>query len=371
MGWPLRWLVTILLVLIIVRVGTLAIDVLMRPLFAWDAWSQWGTKAKVWSGLRDIVPFIGYEDWLARDKVGYTDTAPNYPWTIPLLQTWMTLVLGRWDDALMNLPWLAAFLALGMGVYGQMRRLGVESGWAAVSSYLVLSLPLLNVHVALAGYADLHVAAAYALAVLALVQLDREGTRRPGTMVLLACSAVILPLLKLPGIAWVGTLVLGAALALYGTTRARMAALAVVVLAGTVAVGLYFGSSKIAPDAAATQYRVVDSLVQHLFAFGNWNLLWYVFPLALAVGWKQAMALKGTLIALACGFSFLGWTFFYTQAGDWVVDYTTVNRAVLHIAPASTVVGAMIVWMWIHSRARPAAVDPEGPAEPAPKDAKS
>ena len=35
----------------------------------------------------------------------YFDASPEYPPTMPLLQVWSCLVLGRWDDTLMNGPW--------------------------------------------------------------------------------------------------------------------------------------------------------------------------------------------------------------------------------------------------------------------------
>jgi len=337
----LRLLAIVAVALIAIRVGTLATEVLLRPLFAWDAWSQWATKAKVWSGLREIVPFIGYDDWLAR-KHGYTDTAPHYPATIPLLQTWMTLAIGRWDDALMNAPWLAGFVALGLAVFGQLRRLGTSRSWAAITAWLVLSLPLLDVHVALPGYADFHVAAACTLAVLALAQW--EAARARGALVLFAVGALLLPLLKVPGIAWLGTLALGLAIATFGTTPGRIVAIGVGVLAATVAGALFVGSAKVAADAAATQYRIVESLARHLFAFGNFHLLWYLLPLVVVAAWREALALKATSIALAAGFGFLLWTFLFTQAGDWVVDYTTVNRALLHIAPAATAFAALLAW---------------------------
>jgi hypothetical protein len=343
-----RWLTYAAIALIALRVGTLAADVLLRPLFAWDAWAQWGTKAKVWSGLRDIVPFIGSEDWILQRRSGYTDTAPNYPATLPLLQTWMTLVLGRWDDALMNVPWLAAFVALGAGVYGQLSRLGIARPWAALSSYLVLSLPLVGTHVALAGYADLHVAAAYALGILALAEWER--TRDHAALARLATVAVMLPLFKIPGVAWLGTLALGVVVAAFGTTLWRMLLLGAGVLACTVAAGLYVSRGKAFVDAAATQYKVAESLMQHLYAFGNWHLLWYLLPLVVVVAWREALVVKATSIALACGLAFLVWTFLFTQAGDWVVDYTTVNRALLHIAPAITAFTALLAYRWARRR---------------------
>ena len=92
----IRGLALIVAVLLVLRTGTLAVDVLLRPLFPWDAWTQWATKARVWSGLHAFVPFIPWDVWLTRAP-GYTDPAPHYPATIPLLQTWMTLALTMVD----------------------------------------------------------------------------------------------------------------------------------------------------------------------------------------------------------------------------------------------------------------------------------
>jgi hypothetical protein len=326
----LRWIAAFAVAMLALRLGTLAVEVLLRPLFAWDAWSQWATKAKVWAGLRDIVPFIGFDDWLAR-KPGYTDTAPHYPPAIPLLQTWMALALGRWDDALVNLPWLTAFVALGLGLFGQLRRLGAGTSSAIVVTYLALSLPMLDVHVAVAGYADFHIAAVYALAVLALAEWEEHGAR--GALVLLVATACLLPLLKIPGVAWLGTL---------ATARRRIAGGAIAVLALAAAAAILIQPGRIGVPPAAEQQRIVESLVQHFFAFGSWNLLWFAFPIVVAVRWREIAARKATAAAIACGFAFLAWTFLFTKTGDWVVDYTTVNRALLHIAPAVVAFAALL-----------------------------
>jgi len=339
-GTALRVLAVVALALVAIRIGALAIEVVLRPLLPWDAWSQWATKAKVWSALRELAPFIAYDDWIAR-KPGYTDTAPHYPATIPLLQTWIALAIGRWDDALINVPWLAAFVALGAGVFAQLRRLGIDGAGSIVATYLALSLPLLDVHVALAGYADLHVAAAYALGILALAEWETK--RAPSTMVLLALCGLLLPMLKVPGIAWLGTLALGTALAVLGTSWLRVAAAFLVIGGATVAVGLFMTADRMTVPTASGQAEVAASLVEQLFAFGSWNLLWYLVPLAMIAGWRTAIAYRGTLLALATGFGFLAWTFFFTKAAEWVVDYTTVNRALLHIAPAVTAFAALIV----------------------------
>ena len=138
-------------------------------------------------------------------------------------------------------------------------------------------------------------------------------------------------------------------------------------LAVTVAGGMYRRLGEGRGRCGATQYRVVESLVRHLFAFGNFHLLWYLLPLVLAAGWRELVALKATTIALLAGFGFLLWTFLFTQAGDWVVDYTTVNRALLHIAPALTAYAALVAWRWAVARAPTrVAVPLDAPSDPPP-----
>ena len=79
----------------------------------------------------------------------------------------MNLATGRWDESLMNLPWLLCFIALGAAFYSQLRNAGVSPAIGMAFSYFLLSMPLINTHVALAGYADLFLGAAYCGALMA------------------------------------------------------------------------------------------------------------------------------------------------------------------------------------------------------------
>ncbi len=54
-----------LLAWIAVRFGLLAAEIAWRPLYPWDAWVQWATKARVWFELGRIAPFGNPEQWLA------------------------------------------------------------------------------------------------------------------------------------------------------------------------------------------------------------------------------------------------------------------------------------------------------------------
>ena len=62
----------------------------------------------------------------------------------------------------MNLPWWLIGVAFALAVYGALRALDMSALAALVGTFSWSSLPILNVHVALAGYADLPMAAYYA-----------------------------------------------------------------------------------------------------------------------------------------------------------------------------------------------------------------
>src|SRR5207249_713728 len=152
-----------LLALLVSRFMLLGSEILWRPLYPWDAWTQWATKARVWYEFRHIVPFVQWPEWIATTGT-FIDAAPHYPATMPLLQVWSCIAFGGWDDSAMNWPWLMILIALVCVIYGALRGAGVARVGALVGAYLVASLPLLDVHVALAGYADLAMGAFYTVA---------------------------------------------------------------------------------------------------------------------------------------------------------------------------------------------------------------
>ena len=103
-GWRRSaWLA--MLAWLALRFALLLGEVVWRPLYPWDAWTQWATKARVWYEFRSMVPFVPAAEWMQANGAAYYDAAPHYPGTVPLWQVWSSLLLGRWDDALMNLPW--------------------------------------------------------------------------------------------------------------------------------------------------------------------------------------------------------------------------------------------------------------------------
>jgi len=339
--------------LILVRLVSLGTEVWLRPLFPWDAWSAWAQKTAVWFDLRALAPFVAPSAWPGSTTAPlFTAPAFNYPPTIPLIQLWTLLGLGHWDDALMNLPWLLCCIALGLAFYGQTRRWGLRPLPALVWVYLLLSLPLLDTHVALAGNADLWLATSYGFALIALLQWMRFRERHQAVLGVLAALMAIQT--KAEGLVWVLTLAPALLLAMGRKVRPvllLLTGLAVLAgltwLAAPIDIALPgLGRLVVRTDLiqipglipiALGHHAVALPLLRHMFAMGNWNLLWPLVTIVLLAGLPRLRhdpVLVAAYLALGGGAAFLGFLFGFTEMGLWVEQATILNRLLLHAVPA-------------------------------------
>ena len=329
----LRVFWVLLVVWLALRFVLLGLAVSWQPLYPWDAWIQWATKARVWYELGRIAPFALPDGWFAANGAVYFDAAPHYPPTMPLLQVWTNLVLGRWDDALMNWPWWQIAVALSLAVYGGLSRLGAAAAPALFGAFVVASLPLANAHVALAGYADLPLAAYYTVATLAFLQW--AATRNASDAVLAAFLAFACTQIKNPGLFWALTLVPGVLVTLMPRNGPKIAVgglvLAVVLLVVFAQANVTIFNYRLHLDFDPAWRALGDSY----FLLGNWNLLWYAVVGLAVLGWRQllAPALAPLTAVVIAGALFLFVVLVFTNARAWVTDQTTVNRATLHLAP--------------------------------------
>lgn len=325
---------SLLVMLLFLRFLGLGLEIVWRPLFPWDAWMQWATKARVWYELGWMAPFVSGALWLNEAQpLAFTDMVPHYPGTVPLLQVWTALGFGQWDDTVINLPWLLCAVALGFGFYGQARSLGVAPIWSMVFTYFLLSLPFLNVHVALAGYAELLLSTVYCFGVMSFIQWSRTREIRHGV---LACLfALSCALIKTPGLMWMVTFVP----ALWVALMPRLGLLGVLLAGVTGAVMLKLGkATSMFPGYVLERdaHPVWEPLLRNLFVMDNWHLLWYLVVLIILMALPKLFnrGVRSATVLIFSGVGFLGVVFFYSNAWMWVQDYTTINRAVLHLAPA-------------------------------------
>lgn len=322
------------LALIIVRIVDLGLEIVWRPLLPWDAWGQWASKAKVWFEYRRIVPFVSPAEWLhAGNSMRFMDYHSSYPATVPLLQVWTDICLGGWDESRMNAPWLSVILSLALAYYSQMRRVGINLAASALSTYALMSLPFLDLQVALAGTADLYVAAAYGMAAIALWQWSL--TRKRADLVLALAMAIICTAVKVEGVLWALTLLPGAIVVI----NRRVGLTLVTVMAVAAAGYLAFGPDQLELFAYVLRTRFEDvslPLAQHMFVMDNWHPLWYAAIAIIVLRWRvllrEDLAPMTVTMLGACAFVFV--VFFYSSASGGVDDESLVNRLLLHLVPA-------------------------------------
>ena len=345
-----------LVVLLAAHAWLITGEVLLRPPYPWDAWAIWLLKPKAWMLDGRIGPFVDFTRWLG-DSGGSLRTADAwaYPEAIAHLAVWFAAAWGSWNAIAVNVAWLGLWLALLAACHGHLRTLGLDRTRALVATYALGSLPLIDVHVALAGYADLWVAAMLALACLHWLHW-LEGGRR-GDLALALAFACLLPTLKFEGWAWllilVGTIV-------YGCMPARLRRVALM-LSPFIGVGVavasllrwppfdwLFGRLGLGVDAA-TQLEhapaVIAATANGMFAQYNWHLFWFAVALTLALRWRillqsPTLRLFGLFLLLGCGFLFM--LFVLTPAGRWAESYTVVNRLGLQVVPAMLAFSALL-----------------------------
>jgi hypothetical protein len=353
-----RLIVWLLVTLIIYRYYGLASELWLKPLYPWDAWMNWAPKAVVWFNLQELATFISPQEWLAspENELSYTAGARNawkYPVTVPLIQLWGMLAAGASDQTYSNLPWLLAPLAFSLALYGHLRNVGASALLAVTACYILLSIPYLNVHSTLAGYADLWLALAFGAAIMALSEWQVARHWSWGVLTLL--FAVVCTQLKLPGVVLGGIILAVFVVSMINPGRkvALIAAFLIVPLLLFVvfnglsldipSIGLVeISSTRIAvPYIGAfdlAYYPVHDALASTLFSLSNWNIFWYLFVAIITVKILRLELLMPPSLALqsiALTVLFLGFVFYFTHIHQFVLDFTTVNRAILYLVPGT------------------------------------
>jgi len=356
-GRALRLLWWVLLVLIVARLLLIGEEASLRPVFPWDAWSAWATKPKTWFLVGHREPYVSMLEWLSNPQASLrTAAAWRYPELLAWVQLWFASAAGAWNEPLVDLAWCGALAAFALAAYGYWRGLSLPSWISMALVYALISLPLIDAHVALAGYADLWIALTLGLALLAWTRWLM--LRERGQWVIAVGAALCLPLIKLEGTVWLALFAAVVVLDLVPRRwrwRAVLAAVALAGLSGFVLVLWDAGPLHIAWDGidvagfghfALGWHSVGGAMVASLFTLPNWHLLWYLLPLLVVVRWRRfredrCARLLGLLLLF--DFAFVFALFFFTDAGAWAQDYTSANRLILQLVPSVFVLASVLL----------------------------
>ena len=255
--------------------------------------SQWATKARVWFELGRIVPFVDADAMVRRGRQRRGSTRRrDYPATVPLLQVWACIALGRWDDALMNWPWWQIGGRAGAG--GLRRPAPARRRRRSRRSSARISWPRCR--------SPTSTSRSPATPTCRWPRLHGRGARVPAlgatrarcaTPSLALLFAVACPLIKNPGAVWALTLLPGVVVALAAAPRARRSSPA------------GFGARRCSRSpcsrrraSSCSGYSPASRLrrrrgrrsVDSYFLLGNWHLLWYGAVGAALLAWRQLLA---------------------------------------------------------------------------------
>lgn len=364
------WLIAVILVLIALRLLPLLDEVLLRPVYPWDAWSVWMVKPKAWFLSGEYHAFVDAKAWFAGAEALRTLPAAGYPELSSHLQLLLAVAAGEWNEPLLLLPWFLLFIAMLLAFTGAGIRLGCPPVACVIVTYLLASLPLLNAQIALAGYLDLWVAAVLMLALSSWLLWRRE--RRWPLLLATFALAICLVLLKREGLVWCCLL-----LALVGydrlsspwRRRVLWTAFAVVAMLVFMAVGFGGWIDERLGHLAVPGVRSLSLgwrsgglvLVSALFVHANWHLLALLLVAVPLLRWRvlreDAEARLLGLFVLAAWVALL-MLFCLTPASEWAMRQTATNRLVLQLVPT------MLLWLMLLVRdvRWTLAIDPPGTA---------
>jgi hypothetical protein len=343
-----RALFLFLLFLLALRCITLGLEILWRPLFPWDATMHWATKARVWFEFHRMLPFVDNIAWLQMGGEGvFTDRHPHYPHTVPLLQVWMNLATGRWNASLMNLPWLLCLIAMGTAFYSQLRVSGAGPPIAMGFTYLLLSMPLVNIHVALAGYADLFLGATYCAGLMAFHNWVTTRWRSQGLLAVFFALACLL--IKNEGFPWALTFI--PALLLIPRTRYKLAKLAALASLGLVFLVILMQKNPVIISQllnSVTKFHPdgLTGTIKTVWLHDNFHLLGYlllaIIPMGLTIPGAFTKTYLGISVALICAVVMFLFLFLFTVFGAGASNFTGVGRLCIQLAPGLLFLSAML-----------------------------
>ncbi|MEP0201396.1 MAG: hypothetical protein ABJ084_10505 [Halioglobus sp.] len=347
-----HWLFWLLLGLTCVHLLLNAWEVFYRPVYAWDAWTTWIYRAKVWFFSADIYQLASPREWLA-DPEGATHAIPAYryptfPSVIPL---WAVISFGQWSDTLVNTPVIGCGIALALALYGVCRDEGFSSTFAMAAAYALISLPIIGAHLSLAGYADIWMAGFTGLGFVALLRgLIHASTFNTVLGFALLAMGICL---KYEGLAW---LMIGVAL----TTITLMAGkrplrLAMAIALAALLIAIASGVTSIELPALGVlgikdsflyvpglgryelvTYNVLPIYAESFFARSSWHLLFSLTVLALIgllfIHNRRAAGILFLFYLLFAASQIL--IFGATEKGKFAELNTAVNRLIIHFLPA-------------------------------------
>ena len=339
-----RFVFAIVLALITFRLLTLGSEILFRPIFPWEAVSAVAAKARVWFDLGSIAPFVTPQEYLTGGGV-YTD-ADSGAFALPsLLLAYTAHMMAQWHEGAVAFPWWMFGLAMVLAIYGHLRRAGAGVAFALTFAYVFVSLPLVDLHIGLAGAPQWIAATGVGLAGCAMLRWLAVGER--AWLWLVGLGALLAVSTLASTWPWLAVFAAAAAITRFPHYARKIAiGLPLLVLVGLLA----WQQTPINLGGSPLQLQLVPSwseTIESLFLLDNWHLLYGAAILVAIAGWRTIVSerwfARTWLIAVGVGVLFV-WGV-ASVPNVWFGGLRDFSYAALQFAPM------LVMWMALVARA--------------------
>lgn len=321
--------------LLIFKITYVFYEALIKPVYAWDAWGYWVYMGKVFFVERAATPAVAM---LTR---GY-----DQPWHVSLLNAWMFLNFGYFNDVLSEIIYPMYFLSFILIMYFALR-LHLPRLSALFYTYLVTTLPFYLYHATI-SYAD-SLVSFYACTAFVLIFLYFER-RIDAFLVLAFLFSIFSVLVKKQGVLYFSSLslvsfvyILKEKPAIFGMEFKKYIrpfliclGLLLIEMLNILIMALMRKEVWIVPyfDRVPVILKIFSD---KLFFMGNWNILWFAFIvvsiLALNKEGKTSLVYTFSAAALNLGLLFLFFLFGSDVVYIWLRDGTVLNRYFVQFSP--------------------------------------
>lgn len=317
------------------------------PNLAWDTWTVWIARAKQWYYHGLSAEFVQPDQWLIQSKA-LLNLSSHYPDGLSLIVYPIVVFNDTIKPGLLGL-YLTAYGLLVLLVSNRLEKLGAPFILRLFLVLVMYSTPLLINHILLPGYADIWLAC-YILLIM-LVLLDYNDQPKRGLRLTIIAYALMLPMLKLEGWAWLLIFFFSHTLIMWFGIKQRLIILAVLLsafifwfLLGGISLSTPWGPLNITPaeinlfNKAYLSFAftpVTDALINGIFWQFNWSLLWFGLPFLLFYmvlkNHNKAQQVSHLFFMIAF-ITYLA-LFYLTPAAKYALDFTAVNRILLQLMP--------------------------------------
>lgn len=329
----------ILLILIFLLLGFTAFEGILRPVQAWDGWSNWLLRPKVFYLTNNI----------SLDYVRYT--SDEYPLVIPLMSTFDYKLIGQVNDKEVLLLFFVFYLVIAGLFYTKSKEI-IGRKAALIFTFLLISTQNLIRHGGRyeSGQADLPLS--YFILACSCLLINYLRTKKLKDLFFLNIFLGLTALIKNDGIP---LFAVGNLLTIFYVVKSKKLVNAISIIPSIFLFGSwnlykYFNDypKNFIAGSGFFHYEQIWSIITVMFKeflnFQNWSLLWIVFILSLIIFYKDIKKILPIFLLIIAQMFFYLLAFIlspYPNAADHAMGI--IDRLYVQIAPLALLITVALI----------------------------